>query len=110
VSSGPGQPFDLAWTTGAGLGAGENVLITLPMGVSGGRSWSSGSVWLAPYVSVGVALDVWLGDVEGQDEFVASPSLDLGLDLALDAGRRVVLRAATSLGDRQAIAVGAMVR
>jgi hypothetical protein len=59
---------------------------------------------------VGVALDVWLGDVEGQDEFVASPSLDLGLDLALDAGRRVVLRAATSLGDRQAIAVGAMVR
>ena len=101
---------DLAWTTGAGVGVGEYVLVSVPLGVAAGAEWSSGSVWLAPYVSLGVALDLRLGDEAPDEEFDASIAADLGLDLALDADRRFVVRAATSLGDRQAVAVGLLVR
>jgi len=106
----PGQPVDVSWTVGVGLGVGDYGLLTVPVGISAGRSWTSGSVWLAPYAGVGIALDLRMGGAAPQDEFVVQPSADLGVDLALDRGRRLVLRAAASLGDRQAIAVGALVR
>ena len=51
------QPLDIEWTGGAGFGVGEYWLFTVPIAISAGRSWSSGSVWFAPYVSLGVAFD-----------------------------------------------------
>jgi hypothetical protein len=56
------QPLDVEWSGGAGMGVGEYVLVTVPMSVSAGRSWSSGNVWFAPYVSLGAALDYRYGD------------------------------------------------
>ena len=106
----PGQPLDLAWISGAGVGVGDYTLVTLPVGVAAGRSWSSGSIWLAPYVSVGIAMDLRLGDEAPDEEFEVSPTADVGVDLALDRARTVILRAGTSLGDRNALAVGATVR
>lgn len=104
------QPLDVEWYAGFGAGGwaqeGRYVVITLPMGLSAGRSWTSGAVWLAPYVSLGVALDLDLGDEAPEEEFTVSPAADIGLDFALDPGRRVIVRVATSLGDRQALAVG----
>lgn len=104
------QPLDLVWTAGIGassaLEGGQHVVVTVPMGVGAGRSWSSGAIWLAPYVSVGLALDVHFGNDAPADEFEVYPAVDLGLDLALDPGRNFVIRFATSLGDRQALAVG----
>ena len=67
-------------------------------------------MWLAPYVTVGLALDLRVGDESPADEFSVSPAADLGVDLALDPGRRFVVRAAVSLGDRQAVAVGMVLR
>lgn len=104
-----GQPLDLDWYSGLGVGVGQYALVTLPLGLSGGLQWSSGSVWLAPYVSAGVAADLRLGEYENAEEFEVHPAVDVGLDMALDPGRSVILRAATSLGDRQAIAVGLVV-
>ena len=104
------QPLDLAWHAGVGAGGGAQdgqwLVISVPMGISAGRSWTSGSVWLAPYVSIGAALDVNFGDDAPEDEFRVTPAADVGLDLALDPGRNFVIRTAISLGDRQAFAIG----
>jgi hypothetical protein len=105
-----GQPLDLAWVAGAGLGVGQYALVSIPMGVSAGRVWSSGSVWLAPHLGMGISLDLRIGDDAPDKEFEASPYAEVGVDLALDAEQRFVIRAAASLGDRQAVGVGAVVR
>ncbi len=106
----PEQPLDLEWTAGIGAGGGTDdaqyIVVTLPMGISAGRSWTSGSIWLAPYVSLGVAFDLNVGDAAPDEDFRVTPAVDIGIDLALDPGRRFIIRAATSLGDRQALAVG----
>ncbi len=104
-----GLPLDLHWQAGAGVGVGDFVMVTIPVGITAGVSWSSGSVWMAPYVSAGVAGDLRFGgDFEGE-EFEVDPALDIGFDLAFDSGRNLVLRAAAALGDRQGIAVGVAV-
>ena len=104
------RPLDVEWHTGIGGGMeleeDRSLVLTLPVGISVGRSWTSGSVWFAPYVSLGAAMDVRVGDGAGEDEVEISPASDIGADLALDSRRRFVFRVATSLGDRQAIAVG----
>lgn len=104
------QPLDIEWYAGIGAGAGPDegqyIAITLPMGISVGRSWTSGAIWLAPYVAMGVALDYNIGESRPEEDFTASPAADLGMDFALDPARRFIFRVATSLGDRQALAVG----
>ncbi len=105
------QPLDIEWSAGAGVGVGEYVLLSVPFAVSAGRSWSSGSVWFAPYVSAGATVDYRLGDSDlvPEKEFEVQATAGLGADIAFDEARRVVLRVATSLGDRQAIALGLVV-
>ncbi len=110
----PGQPLDIAWIAGAGVGVGEYLLITVPVGLSAGRSWASGNVWFSPYVGVGVAMD-YRATLDDEDavpdqEFDVYPTADIGVDLALDPARRFILRAAASLGDRQATALGITIR
>jgi hypothetical protein len=100
------QPLDLEWTGGVGFSVGQSLLISVPMGISAGRSWSSGSVWFAPYVSLGVALDFRAGDEAPDREFEVQGSADIGVDLAFDPARRFVVRAAAALADRQAVSVG----
>lgn len=100
------SPFDLDWQAGLGVSVGKYALVTLPVGISGGIAWTSGSVWFAPYVAAGLAADLRFGDEAPAEEFEVYPSLDVGVDVALDAARRVVLRAAASLGDRQTLALG----
>ena len=101
-----GQPLDLAWTGGAGVGVGQYVLFSVPRGISAGRSWSSGSVWFAPYLSAGLALEYRTGDDAPEDDFAVQGMAGIGMDLAFDQARRFVVRAAIELADRQAIAVG----
>jgi hypothetical protein len=100
------RPIDLSWNTGAGLAVGEYLLVTVPIGIAAGRSWTSGSVWLNPYVAARASMDLRLGGEGPEDEFDVSPGLDVGLDAAFDQGRNVVLRFSTSLGDRSALALG----
>ena len=114
ASSADGRPLDLAWIAGAGVGVGDYLLFTVPVGLTAGHTWASGSVWFSPYIGVGLAMDYRreLDDDSSipDDEFDVYPTADLGLDLALDPGRRFVLRAGASLGDRQAIALGVAIQ
>lgn len=100
------QPLDIGWNAGLGGSYGEYLIVSLPVGLSAGRSWSSGSVWFAPYVGLGAVLDYRTGDAAPDDEFALEPNAEVGFDLAFDPSRHIVVRAAASLGDRQAVAVG----
>jgi hypothetical protein len=44
------------------------------------------------------------------EEFGGQPTGEVGVDLSLDAARRVTLRAGFSVGERRGIAIGAMVQ
>lgn len=99
-------PFDLDWQGGLGMSVGDYAVVTLPVGLSGSMSFNSGSLWLAPYATVGLAADFRMGDLAPQREFEVSPSLDVGIDLSFDRERAFVIRGAASLGDRQAVAIG----
>ena len=101
--------FDLDWQSGVGVSIGDYTLVTIPVGLTGGVSWSSGTVWMAPYVTAGVAADLRLGDQAPAREFDVSPSLDVGLDLSFDIERKLVLRAAAAFGARQAVSLGVAV-
>jgi hypothetical protein len=105
------QPLDLEWSGGAGLGVGEYVLISVPVAVSAGRSWASGSVWFAPYVSMGATFDYRIGESDAMpdEEFEIQATAGIGVDMAFDAARRVVLRVSTAVGERQALALGVVV-
>jgi hypothetical protein len=103
------RPIDLSWNTGAGFAVGEYLIVSVPVGIAAGRSWSSGSVWLNPYVATRVSMDLRLGDEGPEDEFDVSPGVDVGLDAAFDQERNVVLRFSTSLGDRSALALGVVI-
>ena len=105
------QPLDLEWSGGAGLGVGEYVLISVPVAVSAGRSWASGSVWFAPYVSLGATIDYRIGDSDfvPDEEFEIQATAGIGVDMAFDPARRFVLRVSTALGERQAIALGLVI-
>lgn len=105
-----GARADVTWSTGAGVVVGEFVRVSVPVDLLLGRAWSSGSVWLAPYLTAGVVMDLDLGDEAPGREFHLRPTAGAGLDLALDPGRRVVLRAGASFGDHEALAVGVLVR
>ena len=103
-------PVDVLWTTGLGVAAGQWVMASLPVGITAGRSWSSGSVWISPYVHAGAVFDLRLGDEAPEDEFDVGVATDLGVHLAFDEARRVVISASAGLGDRQAVAVGLVLR
>ena len=96
-----GQPLDLDWQAGTGVSVGDHTVVTVPIGVTGGVSWSSGSVWMSPYTAAGVALDLHFGGNFEGDEFEIDP--------ALDSARNVVVRTAASLGARQAFVIGVAV-
>lgn len=102
----PELPFDLDWQGGVGVGVGEYVLVSVPLGLTGGVSWTSDSFWMSPYLTAGVTADARMGDDAPERMFDVSPALDVGLDVSFDAQRRFVLRTAASLGDRQAVSLG----
>ena len=96
----------LAWTTGIGGSYGEWGVISLPIGMVAGAVWSEGAVTLAPWIGLGAGFDFQFGDEAPGNDFEVRPAADIGLDLAFDRERRVLLRVGLSLGDRSALAAG----
>jgi hypothetical protein len=92
--------IDVVWWSGAGLGVGEDVVVSVPLGLMvGWRGLGDGTVF-APHGGAHVVLDI-------ADEVELEGALDLGLDLTLASGW--VVRFAASFGGREAIAIGVRV-
>ncbi len=100
-------PFDLSWLAGAGLGFGDWVLITIPVGISAGRTFPAEGFTITPYVTPRLFLDAAVGDEDGpgdDDDTDLGLSVDLGFDIGLRRGW--ALRFGASLGDHEAFAFG----
>lgn len=99
-------PFAIDWQGGASASFGDYVVVSVPAGITGGMILGSGAITLAPYLTAGAVADLSLGDLAPERAFTVSPTLDAGLDVGFDRARRVVLRLAAALGDRQAVSLG----
>ena len=94
-------PVGSIWFLGAGISAGDEVLLSVPAGISAATELDADGILLRPYLSPRVSLDVRSGPGDKVD---LAAAVDLGLDLAFS--RDWMIRFALSLGQREAIAVG----
>ena len=97
------MPFDIGWVAGAGVGFGDFAVITIPVGLSFGHTFTGDGINITPYVTPRVHLDIATGDEVGDDTDLGL-SVDLGFDLAVRRGW--MLRFGASLGDHEAFALG----
>jgi len=96
-----GSEVDVMWWSGAGIGVGQESVVSIPVGALIGWSGQGGDVILSPYGGGHITLDVSTVD---QDNVRLGGSFDLGLDVVLSSGWLV--RFGGSIGDRDALALG----
>lgn len=96
-------PLDVDWIFGAGLGVGHHALVSFPLGLSVGRSFTSEGVVFTPYLTPRVALDARMGSGVRSDVDM-NFTVELGLELAFQPNWRI--RFGGSFGDREAVALG----
>jgi hypothetical protein len=102
----PQFPLDIAWVAGVGIGAGNWVLISAPLGASFAYEVRGDDIWFNPYITPYLVVDAALGDSRpsNRDDVDLGIAVDIGADLAFSAGWAI--RFGVSLGDRQALGVG----
>jgi len=101
-------PIDVLWGGGVGVGIGDYAIVSIPVGVTFGRTLDAENVLFTPYVTPRLYLDAFLGDGRGRRERRDSLDLGLAVDLGADVAfsPSIALRFAATIGDRQALAVG----
>lgn len=108
-------PLDIDWVLGAGVGVEDGVRLSVPVGLTGGHTFHAEGASFTPWLTPRVFLDAVFGrDVpagEQDDDVRLGIALDLGLDLRLTGSGAgalsgLTIRFGTSLGDREAIALG----
>jgi hypothetical protein len=98
-------PFDVAWVAGGGLSVGDAAVLSIPLGVSMGRTLPGRRpVRLTPYFAPRITLDAVFDGNEGSDSLDLGFSVDLGVDLAFQSDWTA--RLAATIGDRDAVALG----
>jgi hypothetical protein len=103
---GPELPFDMAWVAGAGVGYDRWLVVSIPGGLSLGRTFTTPEVRFTPYLTPRVALDAHLGRerVDGGSGLEMNFAVDLGVDLVFQP--EWTLRVGASLGQRNGVGVG----
>lgn len=104
VSASDEFPLNVVWVTGAGLGFGEYVFLSFPLGVSLGRAFETDDVWFNPYIAPRLVLDAQMGDDSPEDGLDMRLAIDLGTDIAFSNSWAV--RFGASVGDREGLAIG----
>jgi hypothetical protein len=101
-------PVDVDWVLGAGLGIGENVLVSIPVGLTAGHRFVGDGATFTPYITPRVVLDGFFGDDANDENLGLDFAIDLGLDLQLPARTLtgMTIRFGGTFGDREAIALG----
>jgi hypothetical protein len=97
---GAGDP-SVIWWTGAGIGVGEEVLASFPLGLVFGWQGSSDGVVFLPYAGGHAALDIFSGP---GDDLDIDGSVDLGVDIGWASG--FMARFGASVGGRDSFAIG----
>jgi len=100
-------PIDVMWLAGAGAGIDDDVTLSFPAGISAGWAFNGPQVQLRPYVAPRLVLDAFLGDDDtggDDDDLDLGFALEFGLDLAF--AQPWAIRAAASVGDRDALSIG----
>jgi hypothetical protein len=101
-------PLDVGWVAGAGIGIGHHALVSLPAGVTAGRTFvGERQVRITPYLSPRLVLDGYVGGHapgDGDDHLDLDLALDVGCDVAFGAGW--VARFGATVGDREGLALG----
>jgi hypothetical protein len=103
---GPDLPFDLAWLVGVGAGYDRWIVVSAPVGITLGRTFTAPEVRFTPYLAPRVALDLHLNrDPPGRRNALdLNFAADLGVDLVFQPGW--TLRIGASLGHRGGVGVG----
>ena len=99
----PEFPLDIDWVLGVGAGIGDDVVLSVPLGLTVGHTFSGSGTEFTPFVSPRVVLDAFF-DSPRRDDLSLDFAVDIGLDLRIPQGWRI--RFAGTLGDREAIAIG----
>lgn len=99
-------PFDLAWLAGIGAGYDEWLVISAPVGLTLGRTFSTPEIRFTPHLAPRLALDLHLDrdEPDNGNALDLNFGVDLGLDLAFQPGWTIRLGA--SLGHRTGVGVG----
>jgi hypothetical protein len=101
-------PLDIDWLIGAFLSAGDNVMISAPLGLTAGHTFVAQGATFTPFFAPRLVLDVLFFEDAPPDEDDSDVDLDVAADLGLDlrlSGFQPVVRFAASLG-RDAIGIG----
>lgn len=101
-------PLDVDWFTGVGIGASDDAVLTVPLGLTFGHRFQATNAVFVPYFAPRVHLDALFGNDTG-DDMELGLSVDLGLDLRLSRSRGApVIRFGASIGDHEGLALGAV--
>ena len=97
---GAGDP-SVMWWTGAGVGIGNELIASFPLGLVFGWRGSSEGVVFLPYAGGHASLDILTG---AGDDVDIDASVDLGLDVGWSSG--FMARFGASIGGRDSFAIG----
>jgi hypothetical protein len=97
------MPLDIDAVFGVGAAVGDDLILSVPVGLTVGHTFTGQGATFTPYVTPRVVVDARFGDGEG-DNLDLDFTVDLGLDLRIQPGWMV--RFGGSIGDREAIAIG----
>jgi hypothetical protein len=100
-----GAPVDVVWWSGAGVGHGDETLLSIPLGLLVGWSGSGDDgVIFSPYAGGHVALDESTADNDSVD---FQGAIDLGADIVMTSGWMLRFGATIGSTGRDALALGA---
>lgn len=99
-------PVEVVWVAGAGLGVGDGLALSFPLGVSAGSVFQLEEVALSPFISPRVVLDAHLGDDHPRDRdgLALGLAVDVGVDISMTPDW--TLRFGAVVGDRSGLAIG----
>jgi hypothetical protein len=101
----PDFPLDLSWFAGVGAGYSDWLVVSVPLGITLGRTFGAPDVNFTPYLAPKVIPDIHLGRGPNDDnELTLSLDVDLGFDVQFAPGW--MIRIGAGLGSRSALAVG----
>ena len=97
-------PLDVAWTAGVGASVNGLTTVTVPVGVTIGKTFDVGTVPVQAYGHPRMALVAFENPVTDDLELELEAEADIGLDLFIDDG--VTIRVGASFGDFDALGIG----